>query len=91
MVKMNVLVIVPNFPNRIKEYLVLPSLELCIMAQILKDNSHNIELIDMKINNYHLEDLDYLLPINAPDIILIDDIPETHCNSKNMVIKLKLE
>ena len=86
---MNVLVIVPNFPNRIKEYLVLPSLELCIMAQILKDNSHNIELIDMKINNYHLEDLDYLLPINAPDIILIDDIPETHCNSKKIIIMLR--
>ena len=45
---MNVLVVVPNFPNRIKEYLVLPSLELCIVASILKNNKHNIELIDMK-------------------------------------------
>ena len=35
---MNVLVVVPNFPNRIKEYLVLPSLELCIVASILKNN-----------------------------------------------------
>lgn len=82
---MNVLVIVPNFPNRIKEYLILPSLELCIMAQILKDNQHHVSLIDMKINNYTIDDLEKILPIDSPDIILIDDIPETHCNSKIII------
>ena len=86
---MNVLVIVPNFPNRIKEYLVLPSLELCIMAQILKDNGNKIKLIDMKINSYQLDDLENILPKRKPDIILIDDIPETHCNSKKIIILLR--
>lgn len=86
---MNVLVVVPNFPNRIKEYLVLPSLELCIMAQILKDNKHEISLIDMKINSYDINDLEKKLPKNAPDIILIDDIPETHCNSKKIIKLLR--
>lgn len=82
---MNVLAIVPNFPNRIKEYLILPSLELCIMAQILKDNQHNISLIDMKINDYTIDDLEKVLPKDTPNIILIDDIPETHCNSKRII------
>lgn len=82
---MNVLVIASNFPNRIKEYLVLPSLELCIMAQILKDNHHNISLIDMKINNYVIDDLEKILPNDTPNIILIDDTPETHCNSKRII------
>lgn len=82
---MNVLVIASNFPNRIKEYLVLPSLELCIMAQILKDNHHNISLIDMKINNYTIDDLEKILPNDTPNIILIDDTPETHCNSKRII------
>lgn len=82
---MNVLVIVPNFPNRIKEYLILPSLELCIMAQILKDNQHNVSLIDMKIDNYTTDDLEKVLPRDIPNIILIDDIPETHCNSKKII------
>lgn len=86
---MNVLVIAPNFPNRIKEYLVLPSLELCIMAQILKDNNHSIKLIDMKINEYQLKDLDNVLPKRRPDIILLDDIPETHCNSKKIIVYLR--
>lgn len=82
---MNVLVIASNFPNRIKEYLVLPSLELCIMAQILKDNHHNISLIDMKINNYTIDDLEKILPNDTPNIILIDDTPEIHCNSKRII------
>ena len=86
---MNVLVVVPNFPNRIKEYLVLPSLELCIVASILKNNKHNIELIDMKINDYCVEDLPRLLPKASPDIILIDDIPETHCNTKLIIPLLR--
>lgn len=86
---MNVLAVTPNFPNRIKEYLILPSLELCIMAQILKDNHHNIELIDMKINEYTIDDLLKELKDKSPDIILIDDIPETHCNTKIIIKELR--
>lgn len=86
---MNVLIVAPNFPNRIKEYLVLPSLELCIIAQILKNNHHNIKMIDMKINNYSVDDLDEILPKQIPDIVLIDDIPETHCNSKKIIHLLR--
>ena len=82
---MNVLFLVPNFPNRIKEYLILPSLELCIMSNILKENNHKVSLIDMKINGYQVEDLKEILPTDVPDIVLIDDIPETHCNTKLII------
>lgn len=84
---MNVLFLVPNFPNRIKEYLILPSLELCIISNILKENNHKVSLIDMKINGYQVEDLNEILPAKVPDVILIDDIPETHCNTK-LIIEL---
>mgnify|MGYP000354457478 CR=1 FL=1 len=82
---MNVLMIAPNYPNRISEYLILPSLELCILSQILKDKKHSVQLLDMKINNYTVKDLQNLLPKESPDIVLIDDIPETHCNSKEII------
>lgn len=86
---MNVLFLVPNFPNRIKEYLILPSLELCIMSNILKENNHKVSLIDMKINGYQVEDLKEILPTDVPDIVLIDDIPETHCNTKLIIEMLR--
>lgn len=86
---MKVLIIVPNFPNRVKEYLVLPSLELCIISNILKENNHQIEMIDMKINGYDIDDLDKILPQDSPDFILLDDIPETHCNSKIIINKVR--
>lgn len=86
---MKVLMLVSNFPNRIKEYLILPSLELCIISSILKENGHDCSLIDMKINDYTLENLDGILPNYNPDIVLIDDIPETHCNSKLIIEKLR--
>lgn len=82
---MSVLFVVPNFPNRIREYLVLPSLEICIMAQILKTENIDVKLLDMKINNYKVEDLENKLTEYKPDIIVIDDIPETHCNTKKII------
>lgn len=86
---MKVLIIVPNFPNRVKEYLVLPSLELCIMSSILKLNNHDVSMIDMKINKYELDMLDDLLPKESPEIVIIDDIPETHCNTKVIIEKVR--
>lgn len=82
---MKILFVVPNFPKRIKEYLILPSLELCIMSTELKSKGHTVNLIDMKINQ--LDETDYeseLLKYN-PDIICIEDIPEVHSNSKKII------
>ncbi|MCL2155494.1 MAG: radical SAM protein [Leptospirales bacterium] len=82
---MMILFIVPPYPNRVKEYLVLPSLEICILSQNLKNDGHDVKLIDMKIGALDLNDLYGVLPRITPDIVLIDDDPRTHCNSIKIV------
>ena len=82
---MNVLIIVPPYPNRVKEYLILPSLEVCVCSQILKDNGHEVEMIDMKIENISIHELYTLLPNYSPNIVLIDDDSRTHCNTKKIL------
>lgn len=82
---MKILFVVPNFPKRIKEYLILPSLELCIMSSELKSKGHTVNLIDMKIDQLSEEDYETVLSEYNPDIICIDDIPEVHCNSKKII------
>lgn len=86
---MNVLIVSPNYPNRIKEYLILPSLEICIIVQILKNNGHKVEMIDMKINGYEVSDLKTNFQNIGPDYVLIDDIPETHCNTKKIISEIR--
>lgn len=86
---MKILFVVPNFPNRVEEYLILPSLEICIMSKILKNKNYEVSLIDMKIDKLTVDDLDDILPNYSPDLILIDDIPETHCNTKKIIPKLR--
>lgn len=86
---MKVLVVVPPYPNRIKEYLILPCLDLCIWSSILKKNGHEIDMIDMKIAGWELDKLRELLPKYQPDIVLIDDEPRTHCNSKKIIPMIK--
>lgn len=86
---MKVLYIVPPFPNRISEYLILPSIELCINSEILKQNGHEVELLDMKIDNMSLEDgLIKVLEYN-PDFICIEDDPKVHCNTVLLIKILK--
>lgn len=79
---MNVLIIVPPYPNRVKEYLILPSLEVCICSSILKENGHTVEMIDMKIENTPIEELKTLLKQYSPNMILIDDDSRTHHNTR---------
>lgn len=86
---MEILFVVPNFPNRVEEYLILPSLEVCIMSTILKKKNYNVSLLDMKIDKLTVSDLDGILSNYSPDIIVIDDIPETHCNTKKIILKLR--
>lgn len=80
-----ILFVVPPYPNRVKEYLILPSLDLCICSAILKEQGHEAELIDMKIDNLDVQDLYSILPNYTPDLVLIDDDPRTHCNTKKII------
>lgn len=82
---MKILFVVPPFPNRVKEYLILPSLELCIQAALLKEKGIEIELVDMKIDNLNIDDLERILNHTDCDMILIEDDARTHCNTKPII------
>lgn len=36
---MNILFIIPNYPDRVKSYIILPSLELAIISEVLRKNT----------------------------------------------------
>lgn len=68
-----------------EHYLVLPRIEVCICSQILKDNGHVVNMLDMKIYQYKVSEYAGLVKEYSPDIVCIDDDPETHCNSKKLI------
>lgn len=84
---MHILFVAPSFPGRVSEYLVLPSLELCIMSTILKSRGHTVSLYDMKILQHRAEDAQFFFANEAglPDYILIDDSPEVHCTTRQLL------
>lgn len=84
---MNILFVAPSFPGRVAEYLILPSLELCIMSSILKNDGHHVELYDMKIKRHTKEDAPSFFQSMGviPDIIVFDDSPEVHCTTKSIL------
>lgn len=88
---MKVLFVVPPFPNRVKEYLVLPSLEVCILSSILKKEGHEVDLFDMKIEKLNESDLLKKVQDYSPDYVCLDDEPKTHCMSKQLISILREE
>lgn len=82
---MKILFVVPCFPERIKQYLILPSMELCIMSAVLKDQGHSVEMLDMQINDYRIEDVENHLSRYTPDIVCIEDMAQIHCNTKRVI------
>ena len=82
---MKIAFVVPNFKNRTREYLMLPSIELCIMSSVLKENGHTVELVDMRINDMQPEEIVEILSELSPDIVCVDDIPESHCSTKELL------
>lgn len=87
--KMKIVFVIPNFKNRTKEYLILPSIEICIMSSVLKENGHCVNLIDMRIDDLSVEDCKQRIIEYGPDIVCIDDIPECHCNTKELLAVIK--
>ena len=87
---MKILFVVPPFPNRVREYLILPSLELCIISSILKNDGHIVELLDMKIGNMSIEEGIRRCRAFVPDFILIEDEPKNHCNTIEFVDQFRL-
>ena len=86
---MKILYVVPPFPNRIREYLILPSIELCINSKIMEENGHKVKLLDMKIDNLQLDKALEEVENYKPDVICIEDEPKTHCNTVKLIDLLK--
>ena len=86
---MKIVFVIPNFKEHAKEYLILPSIELCIMSAILKNQGHSVEMIDMRINDMEPESIEDILADFSPDIVCIDDIPECHCCTKELLPIIK--
>lgn len=85
---MKILFVAPSFPGHVKEYLILPSLELCILSSILKEKGHTVNLLDMKINSLDCDAVNKNIePLSEDyDFVLIEDSPETHCNTVKLVV-----
>jgi len=86
---MNILFILPNFPEGVKSYLILPSLEFSVMSSILKENGHKVSLLDMKINDYSICDLDRLLSDIQYDFICIESTSQDHCEAVKVIKECK--
>ena len=84
-----VLFVVPPYPNRISEYLMLPSIEVCIIAQILIDAGYAVTLVDMKIDNLSLDIGLKQIELGSPDYVVIEDDPKSHCNSVALIKRIK--
>lgn len=85
MLKMKIMFVVPPFPKRVREYLILPSIEVCIMSSILKNEGHEVRLVDMKITNVEYEELLAEVLQFQPDIICVEDEPKNHCCSMQVI------
>lgn len=86
---MRILFVIPPYPNRVSEYLILPSIELCIISSILKKEGHSVDMLDMKIDNMSVEEGVLRCIEQAPDVILIDDEPKIHCNTLDFVHRFR--
>lgn len=87
---MKVLFIIPNYPEKIRSYLVLPSLELAVMSAVLEEKGHVSQLLDMKINGYQPDDLFELLPQYSYDLVCIESTTQDHCEAIKIIEKCKL-
>lgn len=85
---MKILFIAPPFPNRVKEYLVLPSIEVCIMSAVLKNAGHIVQILDMKIEQIGERKVLQMVRDFYPDLICLDDEPKTHCSSVKLIALL---
>ena len=88
---MQILLVTPSFPKRVMGYLALPSLELCILSSLLKNAGHRVSMFDMKINRITADTAEAALRAmdTRPDIVLIDDSPETHCTTVRLIPMMK--
>ena len=53
-----------------KHILKLPSLELCQISAVLNQNGYSNKLVDCFVDGHDIQELDNMLPIESPRIVL---------------------
>lgn len=86
---MKIVLIWPDLPKAINEYLMLPSLELCTLSALLKQNGNEVSLIDMRINKFSIHDLDRLVINAETEMYYIQGTIHNHCNVIEIAKRLK--
>ena len=69
--KYDVLFVHPQNYGNLQTYLKLPSLELCQISAVLNQNGYSNKLVDCFIDGHDIQELDNMLPIESPRIVLI--------------------
>lgn len=85
----SVLIVIPNFKERMKEYLILPNLEICNISSVLKNANICVNLIDMKINDISVDNLSLFLKRYKPDYVLVNDDPQIHNCTIEVIRKIR--
>lgn len=86
---MKVLFIIPNYPENIRNYIILPSLELTVMASVLKNNGHDCSLIDMKIDNMEVSELQNIIHNYNYDVVIVESIVQDHCEALKTIDEIR--
>lgn len=86
---MKIMFVSPSYPKRVKEYLILPNLEMTIASSLLKEKGHNVVLVDMKIDDLSINEALERIKESNPDFLCFDDIPETHCITKQIISEIE--
>ena len=79
--KYDVLFVHPQNYGNLQTYLKLPSLELCQISAVLNQNGYSNKLVDCFIDGRDIQELDNMLPIESPRIVLIYCSEYNHINA----------
>lgn len=80
----DVLFIHPRNFDMTQSFLKLPSLELCQIASVLKQNNYTYKLLDFNITNLEPNETTEILKAYNPKIILIYSVESNHINALKM-------
>ena len=79
--KYDVLFVHPQNYGNLQTYLKLPSLELCQISAVLNQNGYSNKLVDCFVDGHDIQELDNMLPIESPRIVLIYCSEYNHINA----------
>lgn len=85
---MNTLIIQPNLPQLIEDYLVIPSLDIPIISAYLKEQGVNVDFIDMRVNKYQTDILESLIHKDY-ELVVIEGTVLNHSSCKDTIVEIR--